>query len=425
MSAGLRLRDPVADQRMVDTPSLLAYLPWILSYPITGHALAALILFTALLWIGLQSVAGIALLAIASPWVFQYAQAVIERTAVGQATPPVFGGDMLYLGGLSALRPLLGLGLLAGAWQWTRSAHPGAEAAVLVVGALLYPAHLLLLATDERLSPAFNPLALLHVIAGVGLSYPAVCLLLAAAAWAAWSVASQAGLALALFVLIYAWLMTCHLLGFVVFHRAEQLGLSAPDRTTTDEKRAQAEFQARLDGVLARVDAALSRRDLQAAADTLYAEPGDARRRRAFHVELFEQLERRRQPPLLHVQGARLIALLLAEHRVAQALEVAGSCVDARADFAPERPEHAMALLEEALRTRQDGLFDRLLAAAIAQWPDGPQAVTLRFLAARASCELKHDDAHARELLKPLLNETGHPQHRQIVALARALAVRD
>lgn len=424
MNHGFRLRDAVADQRMVDTPSPLAYLPRILLYPLSGHALAALLLFTGMLWLGLQSITGVALLAIASPWVFHYAQAVIERTSVGQATPPIFGGDMIYLGGLSALRPLVGLGLLAGAWHWARRTHAGTEVAVLMAGALLYPAHLLLLATADRLLPAFNPLALLHAIAGVGLSYLSVCLLLAGAAYAAWAVASQAGLALALFVLIYAWLMSCHLLGFVVFHRAEQLGLTAPDRTTSAEKRAQGEFQARLDGVLARVDDALSQRDLQVAADALYAESGDPRRLRVFHVELFEQLERRRQPSLLHAQGARLIARLIAENRVAQALEIAGTCLDARVDFAPEKPEHAVVLMEEALRARQEQMFERLLAASLQQWPDPPQAVTLRFLEARASCEIRCDDARARELLQPLLLETGHPQHRQIAALARALGLR-
>lgn len=423
MGSGFRLRDPVADQRMVDTPSPLAYLPQILAYPLSGHALAALLLFTGMLWLGLQNITGIALIAIASPWVFHYAQAIIERTAIGQATPPAFGGDMIYLGGLSALRPLVGVGLLASLWHWTRTLHPGTEVAVLLLGALLFPAHLLLLATDDRLLAAFNPLALLHAIAGVGASYLSVCAILAGAAWSAWAVASQAGLALALFVLIYAWLMACHLLGFVVFHRAERLGLSVPDRTTSDEKRALAEYQARLDAVLARVDDALSRRDLQAAADALYAEAGDPERQRAFHVELFDLLVRRRQPSLLHAQGARLIVLLLAEHRASQALDVAGSCLDERADFAPEKPEHASALLEEALRTRQDQLFDRLLAAASKQWPEPPHAVTLRFLDARASCEIRRDDARARELLAPLLAHTAHPRHRQIAALARALGV--
>ena len=170
MTGGFRLRDPVADQRMVDTPSLLAYLPQIVRYPLSGHALAALLLFTGMLWLGLQNITGIALLAIASPWVFHYAQAVIERTSIGQATPPAFGGDMIYLGSLSALRPLVGIGLLASLWHWRRTAHPGTELMVLLLGALLFPAHLLLLATDDRLLAAFNPLALLHAIAGVGAS---------------------------------------------------------------------------------------------------------------------------------------------------------------------------------------------------------------------------------------------------------------
>src|SRR5690242_4094826 len=99
-------RDHAADRRMAETPSLIAYLPRILAYPFSGYALGALLMFVIFLWIGLHGLAGIALLAITAPWFFHYAEGVIDRTAQGQATPPRFGGDMLFIGAnVTALRP--------------------------------------------------------------------------------------------------------------------------------------------------------------------------------------------------------------------------------------------------------------------------------------------------------------------------------
>jgi len=421
----MHLRDAAADQRMVDTPSMLAYLPRILAYPVSGHALPALVLFTGLLWIGLQSILGIALLAIVSPWVLHYAEAIIERTAQGQATAPQFGGDMIYIGGLSALRPLVGVALIATLWYALRPAGPAAGAAVLALGAFLFPAFMLVLVTHGRLWAALNPLILAIAIAGVGPAYLLLCALLAGAAAAALYVAGQSGLALALFVGIYTWLLTCHLLGFVAFHRAERLGLPAPVRITSEERALQAQHEARLAGVLAAVDAALARGDLQAAGAALYAEAGTPRMQRQFHEELFQQMERRRKPALIHAQGARLIAVLLAERGLARALEIAEACFDAHADFVPETAQQALMLAEEALRARREGLLERIASAAARRYADRPELqISLAFLRARACYELRRDEAQARALLAPLLGANEHPQHAQIAAYARALAPR-
>ena len=111
----VRLRDPAADRRMAETQSLAAYLPRILVYPLTGHAPAALVMFALLLWAGQQSIMGIALLAIVAPWTSHYAEAVYSCTYQGQATPPMFGGNMLYLGSLrSILWALLSIAVVVG-----------------------------------------------------------------------------------------------------------------------------------------------------------------------------------------------------------------------------------------------------------------------------------------------------------------------
>ena len=392
--AEFRLRDNAADQRMADTPSLIAYLPCILRYPLSGHALPALVMFTAFLWTGLQSVLGIALLAIVSPWVLHYAEGVIERTSLGQATPPAFGGDMIFLGSVSAFRPLMGLGLIAGAFFALQPVGPGSAALALAAGAFLFPAFMLVLAVQGSLLAAVNPLRLLHAIVGTGPAYLVVCIVLAGAAAGAALLASQAALALALFIAIYTWLMACHLLGFAVFHRAEQLGLAVRSRLAPEERQQREQQQVRLAAVLAKIDAALARKDFQSAADALYAEPGGPADVRQFHEDVFEQLQRRRDPALLHAQGQRLIGVLVRIKQWPRALDIAEICFDAHRDFVPEPPAQAEVLAEQALKDRRHGLFERFIRDANVRY-ESDTAISLGFLAAQYWCDHRRDDDRA------------------------------
>jgi hypothetical protein len=423
VAADFKFYDAAADRRMAETGRLAAYLPSILLYPVSGHALPALVMFTGFLWAGLQNVFGIALLAIVSPWLFHYAEAVIDRTAHGQATPPPFGGDMIFLGGVRAFRPLFGVGLIAAAFTLAQPHGPVPAALTLVAGALLFPAFMLVLTVENSLVAAVNPLQLFPAIFGVGSAYLAVCGILATAAAAAvWATGTLATLGI-LFVCVYVFLMSCHLLGYVAFHRAAQLGFSVRKPAVTDEVRKLEEQQARLERVLQKVDAALAEKDLQRAADVLRAEPGGPADLRLFHEELFEQITARHRPELVHEQGQRLITVLIRDKRLARALDIAETCYDAHRDFQPAQPGQAVTLAEQALLLKRGGLFERLTGDAAERYPAQAAAVSLAFLSARYWCEQRQDDGRARELLKPLLAATAHPQHRQIAAYARALAV--
>lgn len=417
----MHFRDETADRRMASTPSLARYLPRILLYPLSGHALPALLMLAVMLWFGLQSIFGVALFAIAAPWVFHYAEAVIDRTALGQATPPQFGGDMVYLGGVAALRPLVGVAAIAGGYYLAAGHGAAAQLAVLAAGALLFPAFMLVLAVENSLFSALNPVKLVLAMTGTGTAYLAVCAVLTLSAAAIVAFASQAALFASLLAAIYLWLMTFHLLGYVAYHRAAQLGLQVRHAPPTDESRRMEQQAERLAAVLRRIDEALHRGDLDAAARALYAEPGGPADVRLFHEELFEQLQRRRKVELVHAQGQRLVTQLLREKRAARALDIAETCFDTHPDFAPEQPAQAVALAEAALQARREGLFERLTRDASRRYAGDPAAVSLAFLVARYCCDVRRDDARAREILKPLLAQTAHPQHRQIAAYARAL----
>jgi hypothetical protein len=416
-------RDAAADRRMADTPALLKYLPRILLYPLTGHAIGTLLLLTVLLWFGLQSVMGIAMLAIATPWVFQYAEGVIDSTAQGRATPPRFGGDMLFIGSMRALRPLIGVALVVAGYMLARPHGPAAQVAALAAGALLFPGFMLVLAVDGSPLSALNPLRLIPAIVAVGRAYLVACLILvAAAATVVFVIANQVALFAALLVSIYLWLMTFHLLGYLAFHRADKLGLAVKVPAPTDESRRMDEQNLRLAAVLRNIDAALEQKNLDAAGKALYADPAGPADARLFHEELFEQLQRRRNTALIHAQGQRLITQLIRDKRVARALDVAETCFDTHRDFATEQGAQAVVLAEAALQAKRDGLFERLVLDAPRRYGNDAAVVSLAFLNAKFCCERRRDDEQARAILKPLLGQTSHPQHRQILAYARAIS---
>ena len=420
----MQLRDEAADRRMAETPSLARYLPRILGYPLQGHGIPVTLFLATLLWFGMQSIFGIALFAIAAPWTFHYFEAVIEQSAHGRATPPNFGGDMIYLGGIRALAPLIGLGLIAAAYTLAFSAGPAARIAVLVAGALFYPAFLLVLTVEGSPVSALNPLKLAQAIAAVGAPYLGVCALLSLAAGVAVFAVNPAALFSALLISLYLCLVVFHMLGYVAFHHAAKLGLSLKAPPPTDESRALEAQQQRLAALLAKIDASTMPGD---ALKALLAEPGGPADLRLFHEELFEQLQvaaQVKRKPLIHAQGARLIALLLRERRAARALDIADTCYDFDRRFELEAPAHAVALAEAALQARRFTLFERLTHDAATRYANNPAAVSLAFLVAKHACDHGRDEERARELLKPLLNHTAHPWARQIAAYARALAPR-
>ena len=419
----MHLRDEAADRRMAETPSLGAYLPHILAYPLKGHGAFVVVFLAVLLWFGTASILGIALFAIAAPWTFHYFEGVIEQSSLGRATPPIFGGNMIYLGGIRALQPLIGLGIIAASYTLAFNAGLGARLAVLVAGAFWYPAFLLVLAVEGNILAALNPLRAVRTIVAVGPAYLGICVVMVGAVAIGKYAAGTAATFLALLTGIYLAMVVFHMLGYVAFHRHAQLGLLLKVAPPTDESRAMDAQDERLKVLLAKIDASSGS---EAASVALYAEPGGPAYLRIFHEELFEQLQvkgqvQRRREPLIHAQGSRLITQLLREKRAARALDIAETCYDFHKDFQPEQPAQAVELAQMALLSKRLGLFKRLTHDAATRYDQDAAAVSLQFLVAKDAYENGGDEARAREILAPLLADEGHPLARQIAAYARAL----
>lgn len=415
-----------ADAQMARSRSVLAWLPWAAAYPFKGFCLPVLVMVTLFTTLGVKSDAlvpgvpttGIPLLAITAIWTLHYLMRVIQHTARGHAWPPAMTGDAVFFKG--AFAPLLLPALAVTAYFALRRADP--PLAHGIVGATLFvtPAYLFVLATEESLPSALNPLRWLELMLAAGIWYLLPSLVLAAGAWGLFQLSSTAASATLAALFCYTLFSSAHLLGYIGFLRREKLGLHSEVRDPDEAEREQQQAE-RLNRLLLIIENALLRKDEDAAAKELRAEPGGPVNVLAFFEDVFQRLLTRGTPYLVHESGRRLITELLKQRRSERALEVAELCFNRHSHFEPNCTAELDMLARQALHSRNFRMFDLLLRNMDERYPNDPYLAQAALLRAQYLAEQRKDDAGALALLQPWLTRSDHPLHGRINALARAL----
>ncbi|HSN17358.1 MAG TPA: hypothetical protein VLV87_04030 [Gammaproteobacteria bacterium] len=421
----LRLDDPEADHLMVSTPELLLYLPKLLIYPLRGYGLFVTVTFGIFLWIiGYAGAWGIPASGILFGWISYYFMDVVQRTATGHAIPPPMGSEVMFQG--DKLRLAMLAGYLGAVVLLTASAkstgHPGLAALTVCLGIYILPAFVASLALQPDLLSILNPIVLIRFLWHTGFAYLLSALLLAAVGFAGLSLAGHLSALTSDILLIYGLIFVSHMVGYVAYHKQDELGIAVAVERPTEESRAEQEQAVRVAAILAQVDRHLEAREPRTARDALLADDGlDQPNPRAFHEELFEGLRLRHQDALSLVQGTRLIRFLVKDKRLPRALDILEQCLDVAKDYVPEPPGVIALLAEQAIKDRRLGIFTKLDAAVRARAPGGEAAVSMQFLKAQALVAQKQDRA-ALGLLTPLLSIQGHPWSARIQALHKALS---
>ena len=420
----MRLDDPEADQLMVSTPELLLYLPRLLAYPVRGYALFVTVTFGIFLWIiGYAGVWGIPAAGILFGWISYYFMDVVQRTATGHAIPPPMGSEVMFQG--DKLRLAMLVGYIGGFVLLTISAksagHPGLAALAVCAGIYMLPAFVASLALQPDILSILNPLNLLKFLWHTGFAYLLASLLLAAVGFAGLSLAGHLSALSSDILLIYGLILVSHMVGYVAYHKQDQLGIAVSVERPTEELLATQAQAMRVAELLGEVDRHLQANMPKTARDALLSDDGaEQPNPRAFHEELFEALRLRHQDALSLVQGTRLIQLLVKEKRLSRALDILEQCLDVSKDYLPEPAPLVGLLAEQAIKDKRMALFARLDAAVHARAPQGDEAVSLQFLKAQALVEQKQDGP-ALALLAPLISHTAHPWALRIQALYKAL----
>lgn len=420
----VRLDDPEADQLMVSTPELLLYLPRLLLYPVRGYGLFVTVSFGIFLWIiGYAGIWGVPAAGILFGWISYYFMDVVQRTATGHAIAPPMGSEVMAQGDKLRLAMLVGyIGAVVLLTLSARSTgHPGLAALAVCLGIYTLPAFVASLALQPDLLSILNPLNLLKFLWHTGFAYILASLLLAAVGFTGLSLAGHVSALSSDILLIYGLIFVSHMVGYVAYHKQDQLGIAVSVERPTEERLAEQTQAMRIAEILGEVDRHLQANMPKTARDALLSDDGaEQANPRGFHEDLFEALRQRHQDALSLVQGTRLIQFLAKERRLARALDILEQCLDVSRDYLPEPASLIGPLAEQAIKDKRMPLFARLDAAVHARAPQGDEAVILQFLKAQALVGQKQDAA-GLALLTPLLGRTGHPWGARIQALHQAL----
>ncbi len=424
------IRNPEADARMARSRGLADYWPWLLRYPLTGYCLPVILMLALLLTLAMGSsmalpggfdlpTTGLPLLAICVIWIVFYGIRVIDHTCRGYATPPPMGSESLYLAG--AAKPLSLPVMTALGYFALRSSHPSLANTLLTAVLFITPAYLFILATEDRLAAALNPLRWLQVMVTMGLAYLLPCLLLVAGATLLARASGTLSVALLVSGCCYGLFGTAHVLGYLGFKRQHAFGLQV-DVRDPDELAREETHQVQLKELLRRLHDWQLAGDETSALHAIESHGGGPRDALLFGEELFLGLSIHGRPLLIHTAGRKLIALLLAARKPERALEIAESCLNQHWHFLPSSPEQLEALLRQAIARRFEDLFDRLLKGAEAdQHLAEPSWARVQFLRAQHQAEARRDDLGALQLLQPLRAMTQHAQHAAFERTARTL----
>lgn len=298
------LRDPAQDDRLAATPSLITYAPWLMIYPLRGFALGVGLMFLGLLALAFKALISLPLLLPASFWALHYLLQIIERSSQGQATPPPLSMDVVLLNlkqsFTAALLPALLLGLHH--WGWVKLAW---------ALSWLLPAYLWLVALENSVSAAFNPLAWLKILLALHGFYPLV--------WGLGWLALQN-----LWLAPFGLMLTAHLLGYLAYHRHAALAFT-PEVSDPAQRQRQQHQEATLKQWLRDIHQHQQAQDLPAALAVLQRPLVGLDNLQSFHADLYSALITQGQPEVRLRHGQQFVAWLMQKKQWQRAFEVAQS----------------------------------------------------------------------------------------------------
>lgn len=423
-NSSVKFQDSAADRHMAEAASLWSYRAQLLRYPVRGYAPGVVVVLGALIAVTLQAgLLGIPMLIILLGWLGFYLLEVVGDTVTGRALPPSLGTEVFSqfeYAGVGLLWAYLFSLVLLPAYFW-KYEHLRTAGWLVCIALFFLPAVIALLATEHRFWQALNPLKIVLFIVHTGYAYLLICVVMITALAAAIVLGRHLVSALAYMLLLYCLILVCHTLGFVAYHRQDQLGLSVATDKPTKETRATEARHTALNHRLHDIDRLAAQNNARAATELVLAPVIPSSQTRVFHEELFEALRARRHMALALLAGAKLMEVLIAEMRRERALDIYEQCLDVAWRFEPRKLADGVPLAETALQSRRFPLFEKIVAGICARHRGTDTAIALQFLSARYLAEIRKDDAAALAALQPLLAAQAHPWHTRITALHRVL----
>ena len=213
--------------------------------PARGGAAGVVVVFAILMSLAVKAgFPGIPLALVLLSWLFKYAYVLFDHVVRGVDDPPAL--DISMVNPLSEQRPLAQIIILAAVAaliKLTATSMSPALAAVLgVVALLFFPASVAILGLEGNILKAIYPVALVRMVAGLGIMYAAVLGIIAGVVLAV-GLTARLGLWIPVEIAVgmFAVLSIFSSLGGALYERRHELGLEtwhSPERTAEKERQA-------------------------------------------------------------------------------------------------------------------------------------------------------------------------------------------
>jgi hypothetical protein len=341
---------------------------------------------------------------------FRYAMTVLVLTARGnfnpdQASMHVEGGDH---------RPLkqvlfIFITIMVGVFIALRIS-PKLALLYALLATLSLPAAIMIIAIEDSLLQALNPMRLFSVMGSIGWPYLLLVLFLLLLQGGDAAVLRVVGPAipnfikipLVMFASMYFLLVMYNMMGYVVYQYHEALGYSV------DKSFEEHHEEKTADPNMSPVDRAVAQQvaagDVQGAItthlDDMRYEQNDLVKNQKLHKLYLMLGENDKTLP----HAKHLLGLLVAEGRADVAYELLVKMKGLAPEFASAEPATVLPLAEIAKRRNNAALALEMLNAFIKQHPKHADVPAVYLLAAKVIAEHKRDDAQAMRILNALMS---------------------
>lgn len=438
------LKEMAVHAKMIYNPSVWQQFPSILAYPLRGHALFLFIISSVSLWfLSLNPIMGRYALIILTSWTLKYAYGVLEHTILGHATPPMFTFNMWNFANQRPLKQILYLLFVLGTYSWLHHIIGNFAFVFLAIAILAAPASAVIIAHQNSFLNALNPIKLMLLVKHIGSAYILICLLFSILIVLlliiissiisslqvfnqvipnpGWNV-SFIALLFCFIGFVYLLLMTFHLLGFVVYHRRDSLGLDvyfSPEKEAEAAAKAQAkQFETILDEVYW-----LSRQAdrTQEAIDMLFLKLPELGDTLDTHDKLFARISLWENKGIVLAQAQHYVSLLLKQKRFSQAVTICQTCLELNIDLTPKNTSQILPLASTAYQEKRYSLALHWVQDFSTHHPNHPDIIAIKLLTAKLLGDGFKRYQEAKTIMAQLLEHQEHSLYPDIKKYATFL----
>ena len=411
--------EKTAQARMHRDASIIRQFPFLLFYPIRGYASFLIPIFSFMLWLTSGNLLGLFAVIMVSSWTLKYGYSILENTAYGYATPPLF--NELNSDNYGPLKQFIYI-LFFVALSYGLAAKISTYASIPVAFFAIYllPASTIVIATQDDLLLASNPFTLFAIVHRIGFIRYTVLFLLATltlGCFLLYRITYPSFLSLLLLILaIYLYFLTSHIIGFVVFHKRHELGLHAfvsPERE--QEEQLKLELQ-KISDIVQEIYRLTMTYQPQAAIEELYKQTAKFSNHLEIQKDLFYRILAWEEKQVVLAQGRRYLGLLLDHSIFMEAFRVYQLCWQRNPNFSPPEliSEHVLRLAKLAYAYREYEFALVIMKDFAKRYPEHQDRVEINFLTACILHDQFQRTEEALTLLQPLLAEKQHPLFTQI-----------